>query len=38
VLQRFTDMYSSPDEDGFFDGARGYGYLSLEKFIGMSPF
>ncbi|BEI86559.1 hypothetical protein CcaverHIS002_0608460 [Cutaneotrichosporon cavernicola] len=23
----------SPDENGFFDGQRGYGYLSLEKFI-----
>lgn len=23
----------SPDENGYFDGQRGYGYLSLEKFI-----
>lgn len=26
-------MKYSPDENGFFDGQRGYGYLSLEKFI-----
>lgn len=26
----------SPDENGYFDGQRGYGYLSLEKFIGAS--
>lgn len=29
-----SDVNSSPDEHGFFDGSRGYGYLSLEKFIG----
>lgn len=23
----------SPDENGYFDGQRGYGYISLEKFI-----
>jgi len=23
----------SPDENGYFDGQRGYGYGSLEKFI-----
>ena len=25
---------SSPDENGYFDGQKGYGYGSLEKFIG----
>ena len=23
----------SPDEDGYFDGQKGYGYVSLEKFV-----
>jgi D-galacturonate reductase len=26
-------MKYSPDEDGFFDAQRGYGYISFEKFI-----
>jgi D-galacturonate reductase len=26
-------MKYTPDEDGHFDGQRGYGYVSLEKFI-----
>ena len=26
-------MKYSPDENGYFDGQRGYGYVSLEKFI-----
>jgi hypothetical protein len=26
-------MKYSPDENGFFDGQRGYGYISIEKFI-----
>jgi D-galacturonate reductase len=26
-------MKYTPSEDGFFDGQRGYGYVSLEKFI-----
>jgi D-galacturonate reductase len=28
-----TYMKYSPDEDGFFDSQRGYGYISLEKFV-----
>lgn len=26
-------MKYSPDESGHFDGQRGYGYISIEKFI-----
>jgi D-galacturonate reductase len=26
-------MKYSPAEDGTFDGQRGYGYISIEKFI-----
>jgi D-galacturonate reductase len=26
-------MKYSPAEDGSFDGQRGYGYISIEKFI-----
>ena len=26
-------MKYSPSESGYFDGQRGYGYLSIEKFI-----
>jgi D-galacturonate reductase len=26
-------MKYSPAEDGTFDGQRGYGYVSIEKFI-----
>lgn len=26
-------MKYSPDESGYFDGQRGYGYISIEKFV-----
>lgn len=29
-------MKYSPAEDGTFDGQRGYGYISIEKFIDAS--
>lgn len=34
-LAQYNPFYVkySQDEDGFFDGQRGYGYVSLEKFI-----
>lgn len=36
VRFRLTDAFSmkySPSESGHFDGQRGYGYVSIEKFI-----
>lgn len=30
---RLCSLQYSPDENGRFDGQRGYGYISLEKFI-----
>ncbi|OZJ05262.1 hypothetical protein BZG36_01942 [Bifiguratus adelaidae] len=29
-------MKYTPDEDGHFDGQRGYGYISLEKFVDLA--
>lgn len=38
IIPQYNPFYVkySPDENGYFDGQRGYGYLSLEKFIGTS--
>lgn len=38
IISQYNPFYVkySPDENGYFDGQRGYGYLSLEKFIGAS--
>lgn len=39
VDEQYNPFYVkySPDENGYFDGQKGYGYVSLEKFIGESP-
>ncbi len=33
VTDRHSSMKYSPSESGHFDGQRGYGYISIEKFI-----
>jgi D-galacturonate reductase len=37
-MRQYNPFYVkySPDENGYFDGQKGYGYISLEKFIGAS--
>ena len=33
LIARFLSMKYSPSGSGHFDGQRGYGYISIEKFV-----